>query len=52
MFIPTDKPNPTREDFVLGFMECFDLTRDEAEKKTQIYIDLDYFRPSDESAGP
>lgn len=48
MIIPTSKPNPTREDFVRGFMDGFGDTREEAEKTTQLYIDLGYFRPSDE----
>ena len=52
MIIPTDKPNPAREDFVRGFVEGFRMTREEAEKKTQLYIDLDYFRPCDEVNAP
>lgn len=30
-------------------MEHFDMSREDAEKKTQLYIDLGYFRPSDEA---
>lgn len=48
VIIPTNKPNPTREDFVRGFMEHFRDSREEAEATTQLYIDLGYFTPSDE----
>ncbi|MDX1878223.1 hypothetical protein SBE55_10375 [Mycolicibacterium sp. 141076] len=47
MIIPTTKSNPTREDFVRGWMEHFGNSREEAEKKTQLYINLGLFKPSD-----
>lgn len=48
MIIPTNKSNPTREDFVRGFMDHFDMSREDAEKKTQLYINIGLFKPSDE----
>jgi len=45
VIIPTAKSNPTREDFVRGFMEHFDMSREDAETKTQLYINLGLFRP-------
>lgn len=48
MVIPDLGPDATREDCVRFWMDLFDETRAEAEKSTQLYIDLGLFSPADE----